>query len=78
MKLIDIILKLITFPNVSIDATDQFLTSASEYTSKFKDFDKNLKTSRVYISHKIESAIPLGDIKYGNEQQLSKNRYPSH
>ena len=42
-----------------------------EYTSKFKDFYKDPKTSRVYISHKIESAIPLGEIKYGNRQQLS-------
>ena len=29
------------------------------------------KTSRVYISHKIESAIPFGEIKYGNRQRLS-------
>ena len=42
-----------------------------EYTSKFKDFYKDPKTSRVYISHKIESAIPLGEVKYGSRQQLS-------
>ena len=50
---------------------DQFPFSAMEYTSKFKDFYKDPKTSRVYISHKIECAIPLGEIKYGNRQQLS-------
>ena len=71
MKLIDPTLKLITFQNETIDTTDQFPSSALEYTSKFKDFYKDPKTSRVYISHKIESAIPLGEIKYGNRQQLS-------
>ena len=71
MKLIDPILKLITFQNETIDTTDQFSSSAMEYTSKFKDFYKDSKISRVYISHKIESAIPLGEIKYGKRQQLS-------
>jgi len=71
MKLIDPTLKLITFQNETIDTTDQFPSSAIEYTSKFTNFYKDPKTSRVYISHKIESAIPLGEIKYGNRQQLS-------
>ena len=71
MKLIDPTLKLITFQNEIIDTTDQFPSSALEYTNKFKNFHKDPKTSRVYISHKIESAIPLGEIKYGNRQQLS-------
>ena len=70
MKVIDPTFKLITFQNETIDTTDQFPSSALEYTSKFKDFYKDPKTSRVYISHKIESAIPLGEIKYGNRQQL--------
>ena len=65
MKLIDPTLKLITFQNETIDTTDQFSSSVLEYTSKFKDFYKDPETSRVYISHKIESAIPLGEIKYG-------------
>ena len=73
MKLIDPTLKLITFQNETIDTTDQFPSSALEYTSKFKDFYKDPETSRVYISHKIESAIPLGEIKYGKWQQLSNN-----
>ena len=71
MKLIDPTLKLITFQNETIDTTDQFPSSATEYTSKFTNVYKDSKSSRVYISHKIESAIPLGEIKYGNRQQLS-------
>ena len=71
MKLIDPTLKIITFQNETIDTTDQFPSSASEYTSKFKEIHKDNKSSRVYISHKIESAITLGEIKYGNKQQLS-------
>ena len=35
MKLIDPTLKLITFQNETIDTTDQFPSSAIEYTSKF-------------------------------------------
>ena len=72
MKLTDPILKLINFQNEIIDTSDQFPSFAAEYTSKFKEFYKYPKPSRVYISHKIESAIPLGDIKYGKRQQLSK------
>ena len=71
MKLIDPTLKIITFQNDTIDTTDQFPSSAAEYQKKFKDVHKDPKSSRVYISHKIESAIPLGDIKYGNKQKLS-------
>ena len=71
MKLIDPTFKLITFQIETIDTTDQFPSSALEYTSKFKEFYKDPKTSRVYISRKIESAIPHGEIKYGNRQQLS-------
>ena len=71
MKLINPTLKLITFQNEIIDTTDQFPSSALEYTTKFKKFHKDPKASRVYISHKIESAIPLGEIKYGNRQKLT-------
>jgi len=67
MKLIDPTLKIITFQNETIDTTEQFPSSAAEYTSKLKDVHKDHKSSKVYISHKIESAIPLGDIKYGNK-----------
>jgi len=68
MKLIDPTLKLITFQNEIIETTDQFPSSVLEYTTKFKNFHKDPKTSRVYISHKIESATPLDEIKYGNRQ----------
>ena len=68
MKLIDPTLKIITFQNKTIDTSDQFSFSVLGYTSKFKEFYKDSKSSRVYISHKMESTIPLGDIKYGNRQ----------
>ena len=70
MKLIDPTLKLITFQNKIIDITDQFPSSVLEYTTKFENFHKDPKTSRVYTSCKIESVTPLGEIKYGNRQQL--------
>ena len=38
MNIIDPTLKLITFQNETINTTDQFPSSAMEYTSKFKDF----------------------------------------
>ena len=67
IKLIKPTLKIITFQNETIDTTDQFPSSASEYTPEFKVFHKYPKSSKVYVSHKIESTIPLGDIKYGNK-----------
>ena len=72
MKLIDPTLKIITFQNETIDTSNHFSSSVLENTSKFKEFYKDSKSSRVYILHKIESVIPLGDIKYGNRQQLSR------
>ena len=71
MKLIDPTLKLTTFQNEIIDTTDQLPSSALKYTTKFKNFHKYPKTSRVYISHKIESATALGEIKFGNREQLA-------
>ena len=70
-KLIDPTLKIITFQNETIDTPDQLPSSAAKYTSKFKNSYKYPTSSRVHISHKIESASPLGDIKYGKRQQLS-------
>ena len=71
MKFIEPRLKLIAFQNEIIYTSDQFSSFAAEYTYNFEEFYKCSKSSRVYISHKIESAIPLGDIKHGNRQQLS-------
>ena len=68
MKLIDPTLKLITFQNEAIDTSYQFPSFTAEYTSKFKEMYKCPKSSQVYISHKIESAILIAVIKYGNRQ----------
>ena len=70
-EFIDPTLKLITFQNETIDISDKLPSSAAEYTSKFKKSYKYPTSSRVHISHKIESASPLGDIKYEKRQQLS-------
>ena len=59
MKRIDPTLKIITLQNETIDTTDQFPSSASEYTSKFKEMNKDTKSSRVYVSHTV---ITLGEI----------------
>ena len=71
MKLIDPIFKLTTFKKETINTSDQFPSSATEYTSKFKEMQKYPKSSRSSIYNKIESVIPLTIIKYGNRQQLS-------
>ena len=71
MKLIYQTLKLITFQNETIGTSYQFLFSTAEYTSKFKKIYKWSKFSRVYIFHKIEFAIPISVLNYGNRQQLS-------
>ena len=67
IKLIDPTLKEITVQNETIDISDQFLSSVTEFTSKFKEVYKCSKLSRVYISHKIKSAIPIFVLKYGTE-----------
>ena len=46
-----------TFQNETIDTTDQFPSSASEYLSKFKEVHKDPKSSRVYISYKIDRSF---------------------
>ena len=70
MNLINITLKLITFQNETIDTSYRLPPSIVEYTSKFKESYKYPKSSCLYISHKIESAIPISVLKYGNRQQL--------
>ena len=74
MKLIDPTLKI-------IDTTDQFPSSAAEYNDKFKDVHKDPKSSRVYISHKIESAQQLSsifDTLDKNNAYISLNRFGTH
>ena len=71
MKLIDPIFKLTTFQKETINTSNQFQSSATEYTSKFKKMHKYPKSSRFCIYNKIKSVIPLTVIKYGNRHQLS-------
>ena len=53
MKLIDPTLKIITFQNETIDITDQFLSSALEYTSKFKKLlQRSKNVSSLHIAQK--------------------------
>ena len=66
LKLIELTVKLITPGNTTIDFHDDFPSKASNYTSIFNDFTKCPKTSRIYISFKIESSRSLGDLKHGN------------
>ena len=76
MKLIDPTLKLITFQKDIIDTTDQFLSSTLEYTTKFKNFHKDPKTSHVYISHKIESATPLAKSNMATDNNFPTSSIP--
>ena len=84
MKLVDPAIKIISFTHKTIDFFDELYFE--NYTSVFKEIFKSPKSSRVYITHKIESAIPLSVIKYGNKNQLSNifatlvnhNAYLSH
>ena len=69
MKLVDPTINIITFTQKTIDSSDEF--PLANYTSVFKEIFKCSKSSRVYITYKIESAIPLSVIKYDNKNQLS-------
>ena len=84
MKLVNPTIKIITFTHKTIGSSDE--SPFENYTTVFKEIFKCSKSSRVYITHKIESAIPLSVIKYGNKNQLSNiyatlvnhNAYLSH
>ena len=74
IKHIDPTLKIITFQNATIDTTDQFPSSATLYTDKFKDVHKDPKSSRVYIYHpKLNQPSYLGtsNMKINNNYQAS-------
>ena len=71
MKMIDPTLKIITFQNKSIDTFDQFPIDETSYTETFKDINKDPKTSRVYISFKIESSKHMSEIKHGSTTNVS-------
>ena len=65
MKLVNPALKKRTFTNKTINSSDQF--SLEKCTSIFKAIFKCSKSSRLCITHKIESTIPLSVIKYDNK-----------
>ena len=71
MKMIDPTLKIITFQNKSIDTFDQFPIDETLYTETFKEINKDPKTSRVYISFKIESSKHMSEIKHGSTTNVS-------
>ena len=72
LKLIEPTVNFITPGNITIDSHDDFSSEASNYTSMFNDFTKCPKSSRVYISFKIESSRSLGELKHGNNTHMEK------
>ena len=70
LKLIEPTVKCINPGNDTIDSHDDFPSEASSYTTIFNDFKKCPKTSKVYISFKIESSRSLGDFKHGNNAHM--------
>ena len=71
MQIIDPTLKIITFQNESIDTFDHFSIDEKAYTETFKEINKDSKTSRVYISFKIESSKHMSEIKHGSSTNVS-------
>ena len=71
LKLLDPTLKFVTFHGTHIDTIEQFPSTQEIYTSTFKDIHKENDNSRVYVSHKIESAKPLGELKHGSRYCMS-------
>ena len=76
LKLIEPTVKFITPGNTTIDSRDDLPSKASNYITMFNDFTKCSKTSRVYISFKIESSRSLGDLEHGNTTRMEK--YSTH
>ena len=71
MKLKDPTLKIITPQNDIIDTLLQF-PEGNDYTKTFTKIIKDSKDSRrIYISHHIESARGLGELKHGSKQDMS-------
>ena len=71
LKVLDPTLKFIIFQGTHIDTIEQFPSTQDTYTSTFKDIHKENDNSRVYVFHKIESAKPLGKLKYGSRYCMS-------
>ena len=68
VKVVDPTIKIMTFAHKTIDSSYKF--PLENCTFVFKGKFKYSKSSRVYIKHKIKSAIPLSVIKYVNSNQL--------
>ena len=69
MKKTDPTLKLIT-DNSSIDTVMQF-PKGEDYTKVFTNLIKDNRTSTVYVTHKIESAKSVSDLKHGNNSDMT-------
>ena len=61
-------LKLIT-DKISINTIMQFL-KGEDYTKVFTNIVTDNKTSTVYVTHKIESAKSVSDLKHGNNSDM--------
>ena len=70
MKLKDPTLKIITPQDDIIDTLLQF-PEGTDYTETFTKIIKDSKDSRIYISHHIESARALGELKHDSKQDMS-------
>ena len=68
MKMTDPTLKLIT-DKISINTIMQFL-KGEDYTKVFTNIVTDNKTSTVYVTHKIESAKSVSDLKHGNNSDM--------
>ena len=73
MKKIDPTLKLIT-ENASIETVMQFSKGDND-TKLFTNIFKDNKTSTVYITHKIESAKSVSDLKNGTNNDMTNIFY---
>ena len=69
MRKTDLTLKLIT-ENASIDTVMQF-PKGDDYTKVFMNLFKDTRTSSVYITHKIEPAKSVLDLKHGTNSDMT-------
>ena len=69
IKKIDPTLKLIT-EKASIDTVIQF-PKGDDYTKLFTNLFKDNRTSTVYITHKMESAKSVSDLKHGTNNNMT-------
>ena len=69
MKKTDPTLKLIG-DNISIDTVIQF-PKGEDYTKVFTILVKDNRTSTVYVTHKIESARSVSDLRHGNNSDMT-------